>query len=70
MAAFYVFSNLDIVKGYYQVEMFLDNIAKTAIITLQGPGKTLTWSLHMEEAFNAAPIFILAGRLDPKSMLL
>ena len=33
MAGSHVFSTLDIVKGYYQVEMFPDDIPKSAIIT-------------------------------------
>ena len=33
MAGSHVFSTLDLVKGYYQVEMFLDDISKTVIIT-------------------------------------
>ena len=36
VAGSHVFSNLDLVKGYYQVEIFPDNIPKTAIITLFG----------------------------------
>ena len=33
MAGSHVFSTLDLVKGYYQVKMFPDDIPKTAIIT-------------------------------------
>ena len=33
VAGSHVFSTLDLVKGYYQVEMFPDDIPKTAIIT-------------------------------------
>ena len=34
MASSHVFSTLNLVKGYYQVKMFPDDIPKTAIITL------------------------------------
>ena len=33
MAGSHVFSTLNLVKGYHQVEMFPDDIPKTAIIT-------------------------------------
>ena len=33
VAGSHVLSTLDLVKGYYQVEMFPDNIPKTAVIT-------------------------------------
>ena len=33
VASSHVFSTLDLVKGYYQVEMFPNDIPKTAIIT-------------------------------------